>query len=168
MEIELFRCFALWGLSWKFESTFQVGEIEPEPDLLQQGNKEDGLSEHNWTEQIENKRRVDPINQDSTIVSIPKIESEVKSFSGLALEDLRLQHYEKKLPQKEDATNCDALEASDTATAELESKIRLVTITSGSLDEKPYTELSQPVSSMSQARRNSLNLCNNKNSHVSF
>ena len=134
--------------------------------MIQHENKELGLSDKNPLEQIESRGPVNPTEQSSTLVSFPKLESEVKPSSGLALEDLRLQHYEKKLPQKDDVPNCDTPEVGNTIETELESKIRLVTDTSGSLDEKPYTELNQE-SSMT-ARRNSLNLCNNKNSHVSF
>ena len=79
--------------------------------------------------------------------------------SGLALEDLRLHHYEKKLPQEDDLPNCDNTDS------ELDNRIRLVAVTSGSLDEKPYTQLGTPTAMT--ARRNSLNLSSTKNSHVS-
>ena len=132
---------------WYFKIEFQVEEFVPKDDEV----KEVAASENNRL--IKTQSNGD-INQLKLKSSSP-VDSQAKT-SGLALEDLILQQYEQKLPQKDDVSNCDM----ETG---LENKVSLVT--SHSLEEKPYREL-DPLSSMA-TQQTSLNLHKNKNSHVS-
>jgi len=166
------------SLQFEGETFSQCSESFPTPPLSPQGSQlhnaeereqnwiireevKEALSENNPTLKTQSNGSINSnqLNK-SPQVHHSQLESEIKP-SGLALEDLRLQQYERKLPQPDDAPKCDVLELGNTVKTELESKFSLVT--SASLEEKPYREFDK-LSRMT-TRQSSLNLSNKNNSH---